>query len=87
MENDVMFARSNPGDKTELRGLASTDMVQALDAFAYADGLNRNDYVNRVLAEHVEKKSHKTMILHRMLKGNPLFKESAGTPSEQEPAA
>lgn len=73
-----MFSRNNTSDKTELRGLAPSDMVQALDAFAYAEGLNRNDYVNRVLAEHVKKEVHRTMIRERMLRGNPLYTEASG---------
>ena len=71
----------NP-DKVELRGLAPADLAQALDALAYADGVNRNDYVNRVLDEHCRAKGHKTMILHRMLRGNPYLTEAAGRSDE-----
>ena len=54
--------------------------LQALDAFA--DGMDRNAYVNKVLSEHVEKESHKTILRLRMLKGNPLFTESVGSRGE-----
>lgn len=81
-DDDVMFARS-AGDKVELRGLAPLALAQALDAFAVADGTDRNTYVNKILTEHVEKESHKTILRARMLHGNPLFKESSGTKVEQ----
>lgn len=82
--DDVMFARSPAGgDKVELRGQASAALAQALDAFAMADGMDRNAYVNKVLTEHVEKESRKTILRSRMLKGNPLFTESVGTKLEQ----
>lgn len=81
--DEVMFARSPASDKVELRGLAPAALAQALDAFAMADGMDRNAYVNRVLTEHVEKESHKTILRSRMLQGNPLFTESIGTKAEQ----
>lgn len=65
-------------DKTELRGLCPNDLVQALDAIAHSEGLNRNEYVNRVLDEHVKLVAHKQIMLARMLKGNPYIEEAAG---------
>lgn len=58
-------------DKTELRGLAPVDLVQALDALAHAEGIDRNTYVVAVLHGHVKSEAHKTMLRFRMLKGNP----------------
>ena len=66
------------GDKVELRGLAPAEVAQALDAFAYADGMNRNDYVVRILIEHCKSKGHKSMVIHRMLRGNPYLTDSGG---------
>ena len=63
-------------DKTELRGLCPADLVQALDALAHADGMDRNAYVVRVLEKHVETEAHKTILRARMLKGNPYYTES-----------
>lgn len=62
-------------DKTELRGLAPVDLVQALDALAHAEGMDRNTYVNRVLHLHVTSEAHKTMLRFRMLKGNPYLSD------------
>ncbi len=68
-------------DKTELRGLAPVDLVQALDALAHAEGMDRNTYVNRVLHLHVRDEAHKTMLRFRMLKGNPyLTDDTAQSP-------
>jgi hypothetical protein len=50
--------------------------VQALDAFAQADGQSRNAYIVKVLLDHVRERAHKTSLSHRMLIGNPLYPES-----------
>jgi len=63
-------------DTKELRGDAPADLVQALDAFAQADGQSRNAYIVKVLLEHVKERAHKTSLSHRMLIGNPLYPES-----------
>ena len=65
-------------DKTELRGLAAADLVQALDALAHAEGVDRTAYVNKVLDLHVKEICHKQMMLSRMLRGNPYLTESSG---------
>lgn len=83
MDDKVMFVRgSDSHEKVELRGQAPVALAQALDAFAMADGMDRNAYINMVLTAHVEKEAHKTILRSRMLQGNPLFTESAGTKSE-----
>lgn len=63
-------------DKAELRGLAPIALVQALDALAQADGLDRTEYVNKVLHEHVIREVHRTTMRQRMLRGNPYLSES-----------
>lgn len=69
-------------DKTELRGLASSDLVQALDALAHSEGKDRNSYVNAVLDLHVKKKAHAAIILTRMLRGNAYLAESGPEAAE-----
>ena len=69
-------------DKVELRGLCPADLAQALDALAHADGVDRNNYVNSVLEKHVHQEAHKTMVRHRMLRGNPYLPDGAGNGSE-----
>ena len=69
-------------DEVELRGLCPADLAQALDALAHADGVDRNHYVNSVLEKHVRQEAHKTMVRHRMLRGNAYMTEAAGGASE-----
>lgn len=69
-------------DKVELRGLCPADLAQALDALAHADGVDRNHYVNTVLEKHVRQEAHKTMVRHRMLRGNAYMTEAAGGAAE-----
>ena len=63
-------------EKTELRGLAPYELVQALDALAHSEGKDRTTYVNGVLDAHVKKKTHAAIILTRMLRGNAYLAES-----------
>ena len=69
-------------EKTELRGLAPTDLVKALDALAHADGLDRTEYVNKVLHEHVVQEVHVTNMRLRMLRGNPYLMEPGAGATE-----
>jgi hypothetical protein len=63
-------------DKIEMRGMAPVELAQALDAFAHADGQDRNSYVVNVLHLHVKEKAHKAMMAMRMLRGNPYVTEA-----------
>jgi hypothetical protein len=65
-------------EKIELRGLCPTELAQALDALAHADGMDRNTYVVSVLHKHVKSEAHKTMVRHRMLRGNPYLSDASG---------
>lgn len=65
-------------EKIELRGLCPTELAQALDALAHADGIDRNAYVVAVLDRHVKVEAHKTMVRHRMLRGNPYLTDAEG---------
>lgn len=69
-------------DKVELRGLCPADLAQALDALAHSDGVDRNHYVNTALEKHVRQEAHKTMVRHRMLRGNAYLVEAAGGSAE-----
>lgn len=57
-------------DKTELRGLAPTELAQALDAIAMSRGMDRNTYVVQVLEAEVKRVAHEAMLLSRLLRGN-----------------
>lgn len=44
--------------------------------------LDRNSYVVSILDQHVKAEAHKTMVRHRMLRGNPYLPDGAGNGSE-----
>ena len=69
-------------DTTELRGQAPIALVQALDALAMAAGMNRTEYVNKVLHKHVVEEVHVTNMRLRMLRGNPYLSDAAAPGSE-----
>ena len=69
-------------EKIEMRGLAPADLVKALDAFAHAEGMDRNEYVVKVLEKHAKDEGHKTIVRMRMLKGNPYCTDSSGSATE-----
>lgn len=69
-------------DVTELRGVVSSDLAQALDAIAMAKGLNRHAYVVQVLEGEVRRVVHEASVISRVLRGNPLVSESNGGRSE-----
>ncbi|MCY1166574.1 hypothetical protein D9M73_65160 [compost metagenome] len=84
MDDEVMFARSAPGEKTEVRFMLPTPLAQALDALAFADdNKGRPELIERVLKEFAEKEIHKSMIRVRMLRGNPMLTERSGEQPER----
>ena len=65
-------------DKSELRQLAPTHLLQALDAIAMAKGLERHAYIEAVLKAEVVRVGHEAMVVARCLQGNPLLSDDAG---------
>ena len=65
-------------DKSELRQLAPTHLLQALDAIAMARGMERHAYIEAVLTAEAKKVAHEAMVLSRCLQGNPLLSDSTG---------
>lgn len=65
-------------DKAELRQLAPTHLLQALDAIAMAKGMERHAYIEAVLMNEVMKVGHEAMVIARCLQGNPLVSDSNG---------
>ena len=45
-------------DKGELRGMASLDLIQALDAIAISRGVDRTQLVNSILEAEVKRIAH-----------------------------
>ena len=71
-------------EKTELRGQAPLELVQALDAIAQARGMDRTALVNKLLTREVKRIAHEMNLLHRMSRGNALLTE-APAPDSDEP--
>ncbi len=69
-------------DKTELRQLAPSSLMQALDAIAMAKGMERHVYVELVLTTEVKRVAHEASVVARCMRGNPLMPESAGVAAE-----
>lgn len=65
-------------DKTELRGLVSNDLAQALDALAMANDQDRHAYIVQILEAHVKKRIHEASLIVRVLRGNPLMTDTQG---------
>lgn len=75
-------ARSSESDNTELRGLVSADLAQALDAIAMARGMNRHAFVVQVLEAEVKRVVHEVSVISRVLRGNPLMPDANGGRAE-----
>lgn len=69
-------------DNTELRGLVTADLAQALDAIAMARGLNRHAFVVQVLEAEVKRVAHEAMMITRVMRGNPYLSDSVGSKPE-----
>jgi hypothetical protein len=69
-------------DKIELRGMASVDLVSALDAIALSRNLDRTALVNEVLTRFVKQVGHEMNVLHRMARGNALLSHSGAEDAE-----
>ena len=65
-------------DKSELRQLAPSHLLQALDAIAMAKGMERHAYIEAVLTAEVVKVGHEAMVVARCLQGNPLLGSDHG---------
>lgn len=63
-------------DKGELRGMASLDLIQALDAIAVSRGIDRTQLVNSILEKEVKRIAHEANLIVRMARGNALLSES-----------
>ena len=65
-------------DKTELRGLVSSELAVALDAIAMAKGMDRHTYVVQVLEAEARKVAHEASVIARVLRGNPYLTDAQG---------
>jgi hypothetical protein len=69
-------------DNTELRGIVSADLAQALDAIAMAKGMNRHAYVVSILDAEVRRWVREASMGTRVLRGNTYLAEAEGSKPE-----
>jgi hypothetical protein len=69
-------------DNTELRGIVSADLAQALDAIAMAKGLNRHAYVVSILDAEVKRWVREASMGTRVLRGNTYLTDAEGGRTE-----
>lgn len=69
-------------EQKELRQLTDTHLLDFLDACALGRNLERAKLINRILRQWAEVEAHKTNVLNRAAKGNPLLSESSGPTSD-----
>ena len=67
-------------DKSELRQLAPTHLLQALDAIAIAmaKGMERHAYIKAVLLAEAKRVAHEATVIARCINGNPMLSDSTG---------
>lgn len=69
-------------EKIEIRFMVPTELAAALDAIAMADSMERNQLAIKWLFAGVRDYLHKSSMVHRSLRGNPLLAEADGKNSE-----
>ena len=69
-------------DKAELRQLLPVHLLQALDGIAMAKGMDRTAYIERVLFSDVKQVIHESMVVARVMRGNPLMSDATGGATE-----
>ena len=78
MDMDVLLSRSSR-DTTELRGQCPVDIVAVLDAVSGSQGRDRTALVNEILGAWTKRKVHEAQSVTRVLRGNPLLEDAAGS--------
>lgn len=65
-------------EQKELRQLSNAHLLDFLDACALARNMERAKLINKVLGQWAQTEAHRTNVLNRAAKGNPLLSESTG---------
>lgn len=65
-----------PAEKIELRQLTPVDLLSFLDAAALGRGMERARLINKILLKWAEEEAHRSNVLQRAARGNPLLSES-----------
>lgn len=76
--SDVLLSRGSR-ETTELRGQCPVETVAVLDAVCASRGIDRTTLVNEVLGAWMKQKVHESQSVTRVLRGNPVLEELAGS--------
>jgi hypothetical protein len=68
-------------EQKELRQLTRSDLLDFLDACALGRNMERAKLINKILLQWAEVEAHKTTVLVRAARDNPLLSESNGSTS------
>jgi len=64
-------------EQKELRQLTPSDLLNFLDGAALARNMERSKLINKVLMQWAEQEAHRSNVLQRVARGNPLLSESS----------
>ena len=64
--------------KVELRGQIDKAVVDVVDAYSMAAGIDRTSMVERVLSEWAVQRVREASVVQRIARGNPSIAEMAG---------
>lgn len=64
-------------DKTEVRGLMSSDLATFLDCAAMARNMDRNSLINKICMQWAGVEAHRSNVLQRAARGNPLLSDAS----------
>jgi hypothetical protein len=70
------------GDKVELRGEITADIISVIDAESMAVGKDRIRMVEEILGDWAKKRLHAASLLYRVSRNNPALSEAFGGSSE-----
>jgi hypothetical protein len=68
-------------DKTEVRGLMRVDLAEFLDVAAMARNMDRNNLINKICLQWAELEAHRSNVLQRAAKNNPLLSDASAPTS------
>lgn len=64
-------------EQKELRQLSPSHMLDFLDVAALARNMERAKLINKILMQWAEVEAHKTNVIQRAAKGNPLLSDGS----------
>lgn len=63
-------------EQKELRQLSGTDLLDFLDAAALGRNMERAKLINKILRQWAELEAHRSNVLQRAARGNPLLSDA-----------